>query len=36
VVTDESGQELGRIVERADGPIEQLLVEFLASSEGWS
>jgi cyclophilin family peptidyl-prolyl cis-trans isomerase/HEAT repeat protein len=36
VVVNEQGQELGRIVERSEVPIEQLLVEFLASSEGWS
>jgi len=35
VVVDDSGEELGRIVERAEGPIEQLMVEILAPSEGW-
>ncbi len=36
VVVDGTGQEMGRIVERAEVPIEQLLVEILAPSEGWS
>jgi hypothetical protein len=36
VVVDEYGQEVGRVVESAEVPIEQLLVDFLAPSEGWS
>ena len=36
VVVDEAGQEVGRIVERAEIAIEELLVEFLTPSEGWS
>ncbi len=34
-VLDGSGQELGRIVETAELPLEELLVEFLAPVEGW-
>ncbi|HHQ48619.1 MAG TPA: hypothetical protein ENK19_07015, partial [Acidobacteria bacterium] len=35
VVLDADGQELGRVVETAERPLEQLLVEFLAPAEGW-
>ncbi len=35
VVTDADGQELGRVVETAEQPLEQLLVAFLAPVEGW-
>jgi len=35
VVFDADGLELGRIVETADRPIEELLVEFIAPFEGW-
>jgi len=35
VVLDADGQELGRVVETAEMPLEQLLVEFLAPAEGW-
>ena len=31
VVVDETGGELGRVVETAELPLEQLLVEFLSS-----
>ncbi len=34
-VFDELGAELGRVVETAERPLEQLLVEFLAPVEGW-
>jgi peptidylprolyl isomerase/peptidyl-prolyl cis-trans isomerase B (cyclophilin B) len=34
VVVDGQGQELGRIVETADRPIEQLLAEFVGASPG--
>ena len=34
-VLDELGAELGRIVETAERPLEELLVEFLAPVEGW-
>jgi len=34
-VFDEAGVELGRVVETAERPLEQLLVEFLAPVEGW-
>ena len=33
VVLDDLGQELGRIVEVAERPIEQLLVEFIGAVE---
>jgi hypothetical protein len=35
VVLDSDGVELGRVVETADRPLEQLLVEFLGPTEGW-
>jgi len=35
VVLDRDGQELGRIVETAELPIEDLLREFIAPEEGW-
>ena len=35
VVFDADGLELGRVVETAERPIEELLVEFIASREGW-
>jgi cyclophilin family peptidyl-prolyl cis-trans isomerase/HEAT repeat protein len=35
VVLDGDGLELGRIVETAERPIEQLLVELVAPAEGW-
>jgi peptidylprolyl isomerase/peptidyl-prolyl cis-trans isomerase B (cyclophilin B) len=35
VVFDAEGLELGRVVETADGPIEELLLEFIAPAEGW-
>ena len=35
VVLDGDGIELGRVVETAERPIEELLVEFLAPVEGW-
>ena len=35
VVFDADGIEVGRIVETAENPIEELLVEFLAPVEGW-
>jgi peptidylprolyl isomerase/peptidyl-prolyl cis-trans isomerase B (cyclophilin B) len=35
IVLDEAGQELGRVVETAEKPIEDLLVEFLTPVEGW-
>ncbi|MCU0304803.1 MAG: peptidylprolyl isomerase [Thermoanaerobaculales bacterium] len=35
VVLDAEGHELGRIVETAERPIEQLLVELIAPAEGW-
>jgi cyclophilin family peptidyl-prolyl cis-trans isomerase len=35
VVFDDTGVELGRVVETAERPIEELLVEFLAPVEGW-
>jgi thiol-disulfide isomerase/thioredoxin len=35
VVFDGDGLELGRIVETAEKPIEQLLVDFIAPVEGW-
>jgi hypothetical protein len=34
-VLDELGAELGRVVETAERPLEELLVEFLAPVEGW-
>jgi thiol-disulfide isomerase/thioredoxin len=34
-VFDELGAELGQVVETAERPLEQLLVEFLAPVEGW-
>jgi hypothetical protein len=34
-VFDELGAELARVVETAERPLEQLLVEFLAPVEGW-
>jgi thiol-disulfide isomerase/thioredoxin len=34
-VFDELGAELGRVVETAERPLEQLLVEFLGPAEGW-
>ncbi len=33
-VLDENGQELGRVVETAEAPLEELLVEFVAPVEG--
>ena len=35
VVFDADGVELGRVVETAEKPIEELLVEFIAPVEGW-
>jgi len=35
VVFDADGIELGRVVETAEKPIEEILVEFLAPVEGW-
>ncbi|MFV2072838.1 MAG: peptidylprolyl isomerase [Thermoanaerobaculales bacterium] len=35
IVLDADGQELGRVVETAERPIEELLVEFLTVFEGW-
>jgi hypothetical protein len=35
VVVDEDGIEMGRVVETAEFPLEQLLVDFLAPVEGW-
>jgi cyclophilin family peptidyl-prolyl cis-trans isomerase len=35
VVFDADGNELGRVVETAERPIEELLVEFIAPLEGW-
>jgi cyclophilin family peptidyl-prolyl cis-trans isomerase len=35
VVLDADGVELGRVVETAERPIEELLIDFLAPSEGW-
>jgi cyclophilin family peptidyl-prolyl cis-trans isomerase/HEAT repeat protein len=35
VVFDSDGFELGRVVETADKPLEELLVDFLAPVEGW-
>ena len=35
VVVDDAGFELGRFVETADQPIEQLLVTFVGPAEGW-
>lgn len=35
VVFDADGLELGRIIETAEGPIEELLRDFIAPSEGW-
>ncbi len=35
VVFDTAGVELGRVVETAEKPIEELLVEFIAPVEGW-
>jgi len=35
VVFDSDGVELGRVVETAEKPIEELLVDFLAPVEGW-
>jgi cyclophilin family peptidyl-prolyl cis-trans isomerase len=35
VVFDAAGTELGRVVETAEKPIEELLVEFIAPVEGW-
>jgi len=35
VVLDADGVELGRIVETAEQPIEQILVDFIAPTEGW-
>jgi peptidylprolyl isomerase/peptidyl-prolyl cis-trans isomerase B (cyclophilin B) len=35
VVFDAAGGELGRVVETAERPIEELLVEFIAPAEGW-
>ncbi len=35
VVFDADGIELGRVVETAEKPIEELLVDFLAPAEGW-
>ncbi len=34
-VLDELGAELGRVVETAERPLEELLTEFLAPVEGW-
>ena len=35
VIFDSAGVELGRVVETAERPIEELLVEFIAPTEGW-
>ncbi len=35
MVFDADGIELGRVVETAEKPIEELLVEFIAPAEGW-
>ncbi|HSN53511.1 MAG TPA: peptidylprolyl isomerase, partial [Candidatus Sulfomarinibacteraceae bacterium] len=35
VVLDSDGVELGRVVETAERPLEQLLVDFIAPAEGW-
>ena len=35
VVFDGDGFELGRVVETAERPIEELLLEFIAPAEGW-
>jgi hypothetical protein len=35
IVLDELGREMGRVVETAERPIEELLVGFLAPAEGW-
>lgn len=35
VVFDDAGVELGRVVETADKPIEEILVEFLSPVEDW-
>ena len=35
VVFDSDGVELGRVVETAEKPIEELLVDFLAPTQGW-
>jgi cyclophilin family peptidyl-prolyl cis-trans isomerase len=35
VVFDAAGSELGRVIETAERPIEELLVEFIAPVEGW-
>ena len=35
VVFDSAGIELGRVVETAEKPIEELLVDFIAPVEGW-
>ncbi len=36
LVFDEAGLELGRIVETAEQPVEELIADFVAASEGWS
>ena len=35
IVLDRDGQELGRVVETAEMPLEDLLVQFIAPEEGW-
>ena len=35
VVFDDAGAEIGRVVETAEKPIEELLEEFIAPTEGW-
>jgi hypothetical protein len=35
IVFDADGVELGRVVETAEKPLEELLVDFLAPLEGW-
>jgi cyclophilin family peptidyl-prolyl cis-trans isomerase len=35
VVFDSTGVELGRVVETAEKPIEELLIDFIAAVEGW-
>jgi len=35
VVFDADGNELGRVIETPERPIEELLVEFIAPAEGW-
>ena len=35
VVFDGDGRVLGRVVETAEKPIEELLLEFIAPAEGW-